>query len=313
MALGLLGAVAGCGGDDDGDDPGGSQGAAGTTTGDGGGGSGAVTAGQLCDEAEVVGDAPHVAAEDLAETSGIATSRRDDGVVWAHNDSGGRAELFAVGPDGGDQGRVELTGAEAVDWEDMARGPGPGGTDHLYVGDIGDNNAVREAVVVYRLPEPTVPAAGAVAAEPLTLTYPDGPRDAETLLVDPVTGDLLLVGKTWDGGSVGVYRVPADAAPGASVTMERVGEVPALAGEMVTGGDVAPDGSLVALRTYFGVQLWDRAPGQTVADALAGEPCEAPAPFEVQGEALAFTPDGRGYVTVAEGASPRVNRFHLSD
>jgi hypothetical protein len=90
-----------------------------------------------------------------------------------------------------------------------------------------------------------------------------------------------------------------------------VGEVPALAGEMVTGGDVSVDGSLVALRTYFGVQVWDRGDGQTVADALAGEPCEATAPLEVQGEALAFTPDGRGYVTIAEGQSPRVHRFHV--
>jgi hypothetical protein len=321
-ALVALGWLAGCGGDGgDGDDRGdGSEDAedSSTTPSDRAGGSGGVTAEELCDGAAEAGDAATVAAEDLTETSGIAASRQSDGVVWAHNDSGGEPEVFAIGPDGSDRGRVRLDGAEAFDWEDMALGAGPGGADHLYLGDIGDNDAVRDEVVVYRLAEPAVPAGGlpagtTAAAEVLTLTYADGPRDAETLLADPSTGDLFVVGKTWDAGSVGVYRIPADAAPGNPVAMERVGEVPALAGEMVTGGDVSVDGSLVALRTYFGVQVWDRGPGQTVADALAGEPCEAPAPLEVQGEALAFTPDGRGYVTIAEGGSPRVHRFHLPD
>ena len=319
----LLAGLAACGGDDDsdGDDPGGAEDAAGSTTsgdGDGGGDSAAVSAQELCDGAVGAEDVVTVATEDLTEASGIALSRQNEGVVWAHNDSGGAPEAYAVGLDGTDRGRLGLDGAEAFDWEDMALGTGPGGADHLYLGDIGDNNAVRDEVVVYRLAEPAVPAEGLAAgatapAERLTFTYADGPRDAETLLSDPSTGDLFVVSKTWDAGTVGIYRIPADATPDAPVVMERMGEVPALAGEMVTGGDVSADGSLVALRTYFGVQVWDRGAGQTVADALAGEPCEAPAPFEVQGEALAFTPDGRGYVTIAEGQSPRVNRFHLSD
>lgn len=311
VVVGLVLAVA-CGGDDD---LGGSGGPSGSTTSGGGEGrgdaAGGATAGELCEGAAGAEGTVTVAGEGLTEVSGIAVSRRSDGVVWAHNDSGGGAEVFAVGLDGADLGRVALDGAEAFDWEDMAVGPGPGGADHLFLGDIGDNNAVRDEVVVYRLPEPAVPAEGSAPAEALTLTYADGPRDAETLLADPSTGDLFVVSKTWDAGPVGVYRIPADATPGTPVVMERVGEVPALAGEMVTGGDMSVDGSLVALRTYFGVQVWDRGPGQTVADALAGEPCEAPAPFEVQGEALAFTPDGLGYVTIAEGVSPRVNRFHL--
>jgi hypothetical protein len=310
--------LAACGGGDGDDDRGGGagDGGGGTTAAPDGGPGGGVSAAELCADAAQADDAPTVGTEDLTEVSGIALSRQSEGVLWAHNDSGGAAEVFAVGLDGADRGRVAIEGVEAFDWEDMALAPGPDGADRLYLGDIGDNNGARDEIVVHRLAEPPVPPAGIAAgttagAEPLTLTYADGPRDAETLLADPSTGDLLVVSKQWDGGAVGVYRVPAEATPGTPVAMERVGDVPALAGEMVTGGDVSPDGSLVALRTYFGVQVWDRGAGQTVADALAGEPCDAPAPFEVQGEALAFTPDGRGYVTIAEGASPRVNRFHL--
>lgn len=99
--------------------------------------------------------------------------------------------------------------------------------------------------------------------------------------------------------------------PAPRVAATALREASGPAGQLVTGGDVSPDGSLVALRTYGQVLVWDRAPGQSVADALAGRACQAPAPAELQGEALAFTPDGRGYATLSEGVNPALNRFHL--
>jgi len=322
-ALVLLAATA-CGGDDGDDD------ASPTTTDDPAASTtetatepGTPSAADLCEDATRVESDVRVADTELFEVSGIATSRRNQGVLWAHNDSGGGPDVYAVGEDGADLGRFRLGGdATAVDWEDMTLGPGPQeGVDHLYMGDIGDNRSQRDEVVVYRVVEPQVDAAAATAGPPadgtiaavdtLTLTYPDGAHDAETLLSDPVGGDVFVVSKQWDGEASGVYRIPADAAPGAPTVMEHVGDVPGVDGQMATSGDIAADGSLVALRTYAHVLVWDREPGQTVAEALAGEPCEAPPPSEVQGEALAFTADGRGYVTVAEGRVPALNRFHL--
>lgn len=321
----LVLAVTACGGDDGDDD------ASPTTTDDPAASSTETaeapdgpTAADLCEDATRVDSDVRVADTELTEVSGIATSRRNPGVLWAHNDSGGGPDVYAVGEDGGDLGRFRLGGdATAVDWEDMTVGPGPQeGVDHLYLGDIGDNRSQRDGVVVYRVAEPEVDVAAATAGPPadvtidavdtLSLTYPDGAHDAETLLSDPVSGDVLVVSKQWDGVASGVYRIPADAAPGAPIVMERVGEVPGVEGQMVTSGDIAPDGSLVALRTYAHVLVWDRGPGQSVAEALsAGEPCEAPPPSEIQGEALAFSADGEGYVTVAEGNVPALNRFHL--
>jgi hypothetical protein len=273
------------------------------------------TAEELCDGAEAV-PAPTatVAQPALVETSGIAESRENDGLIWAHNDSGGNPELFAVGMDGSDRGRWAVPGATAVDWEDMARGHGDQGVDRLYMADIGDNSAQRANVVVYRGTEPEVPAgaAGGTLAdvEALTLTYADGPRDAETLLADPVSGDLLVVSKQLAGRS-GVYRIPAGAEPGGTITMARVADVGVDEATLVTGGDVSLDGSVVALRTYTSVLLFPRADDETVSDALAGTPCPAPAPVEVQGEALAFDPDGRGYVTIAEGLNPAIHHFRF--
>lgn len=279
----------------------------------------AVTAARLCDTGATT-VASRVAATDLTETSGVVASRRQPGVLWSHNDSGGDAEVFALGGDGAGLGRVEVTDASAFDWEDIALGPGADGTDQLYPGDIGDNASARPGngspVRIYRVPEPDASATATAEAVAFDLTYADGPRDAETLLVDPVSGDVFIVSKQWDGSPAGLYRLPADtataaAAPVEALTLERVGDLPATAGTLVTGGDVAADGTMVALRTYPAVWLWDRDPEQTLAQTLADPPtCRIPVP-EPQGEAVAFTPDGQGFVTISEGENPPVRSRQL--
>ncbi len=137
------------------------------------------------------------------ELSGIAASRRNPGVWWVHNDSGNPAAVYAVGDNGADLGTFTLTGATNVDWEDIAVGPGPAaGTNYLYVADIGNNiDPKRNAVVVYRAPSPTVvgrlrPGRWTRRSRSSRLTYPgDATPDAESLLVDPVNGDLFVVTK----------------------------------------------------------------------------------------------------------------------
>ena len=279
----------------------------------------AVTADDLCKGPLTLDGDATVANAELKEVSGVVVSRRNASVLWAHNDSGAGPDVYALGEAGTNLGRYRLQGgATAIDWEDMALGRGPeDGVDYLYLGDIGDNAGKRADIRVYRAPEPAVTAAGPATdgtiadVERLTLTYADGPHDAETLLADPVTGDLFVVTKQWDGKASGVYRIPADASPSAPVAMERVGEVPAVEGQLATGGDVSVDGSMVVLRTYGKVLVFGRPEGQTVAEALAGEPCEAQAPAETQGEAIAFAPGGRGYVTIAEAEKPHVNWLRL--
>ncbi|MEX1253765.1 MAG: PE family protein, partial [Dehalococcoidia bacterium] len=274
-----------------------------------------------------------VASADLVEISGIAASWGQDGVLWAHNDSGDSARVFAMGTDGAHLGTYTLVGAQATDWEDMAMGPGPQeGVQYLYLADMGDNGAARPEVVVYRVPEPPVSAGGTPTAaevpdaEALTLRYPDRAHDAETLLVDPVSGDIVIVTKELVQPSL-IFRAPGTIDGSAPATLEQVGEIdftaldsqaviPAEAPAIVrgapflpTGGDVSPAGDAVAIRTYGTVWVWDRPEGASLAEALAGVPCEAPSVIEPQGEALAFDSDGRGYITVSEGANPPLNHF----
>jgi hypothetical protein len=136
--------------------------------------------------------------------------------------------------------------------------------------------------------------------------YEDGPRDAETLMADPLTDDLLIVSKPWDDTPSGVYRFPAavalaDTAPDAPMILERVADVPGTPAGWLTGGDVSADGTLVVLRTYDEVWIWDRDPQRSVGETLANPPTCRREVVEPQGEAVAFSEDGRALVTVSEG------------
>jgi hypothetical protein len=255
----------------------------------------------------------------LVEASGIVASRKNIGALWTHNDAGDTARLFALGTDGRDLGSYDLMGAASVDWEDIALGPGPeSGLSYLYVGDVGDNSSIRTGIQVYRVAEPAIdllapPSVVTVTgAEMLAFAYPDGAHNAETLLVDPTSGDLFLITKEANGVS-GVYWAAAPHAAGVTRTLELATTVSfegALSRDrLVTGGDVAPDGSLVILRSYTTAFVWRRAQGTPLSAAFAGEPCPVPLADEPQGEAIGFAADGASYYTLSEGFSPPLYQY----
>jgi hypothetical protein len=234
-------------------------------------------------------------------------------VLWAHNDSGDRPRVFALRQDGTALGDVDITGAEAVDWEDMAVGPGGGPSpgDALYLADIGDNESVRSTIDVYRVSEPQVTASGPVEVAPavrLRLRYPDGPHDAETLLVHPRSGELLIVTKHLSGESE-VYAARRPAA-GATTTLRRVGRLHLGLGGMATGGSVSADGRVVVVRTYGGLVAWGRRPGASLAATLRRAPCRGQTDLggEGPGEAIALSRGGGAFFTVPEGSPAAIRR-----
>ncbi len=254
-----------------------------------------------------------VRAPGAAELSGLVVSRSQPGVLFTHNDSGDPARIFALRLDGALLAVDRVPGAAAVDWEDMAAGPGRDGRPALYLGDIGDNAARRATVDVYRVPEPVVRpgAEGATApAERLSLRYPDGPHDAETLLVDPRRGDLYLVTKRADGRS-GVYRAAAPLPFGGQATLRRAATLRLGPTSAATGGSVSAAGDIVVVRTYGSVFVWGRRAGEDLGRTLARRPCRSAAAVyrERQGEAVALLPGGRGFLTVSEGPRSPVLRY----
>lgn len=199
----------------------------------------------------------------LTESSGVAVSRAQPGILWTLNDSGNDPLLFATDTLGRDRGTFRVTGARNEDWEAI-RIARCGPRTCLYIGDIGDNAERRPDVLIYRVPEPMVargggPGAGVVPAmrptsrvTELRVRYPDGPHDAESLIVTPA-GDLLLLTKS--GRAIQVYRVPASAwGAGRTVVADSLGAIPIVPEtaslRLVTDAALAPDGVRVAVRTY---------------------------------------------------------------
>ena len=252
----------------------------------------------------------------VKESSGLVASRRSPGLFWTHNDSGAGPLLHAFDRDGRRRGVWRVAGAAAIDWEDVAAGPGPQpGRQYLYVGDIGDNERRRAEVVVYRVAEPEITLADAQTsarapretepAEVLRLRYPDGAHDAEALLVHPSSGDLYVVTKEIGGGTAGVYKLAAPAAPSV-YTLKRVGEVrlPVLFGGLVTGGDISPDGRRVVLCDYTGGYEFSLPGGGGGAAEFDGVWGRAPLTIDLgerrQGEAVCYAADGESVFATSE-------------
>ena len=252
----------------------------------------------------------------LRELSGIVASRTQSDVWYAHNDSGDTNRFFAFNSVGTSLATFTVTGANAIDWEDIAIGPGPTvGVQYLYLADIGDNSANRSTVQVYRIPEPSIPAAnGSYAlsgAATLQLQYPDGPRDSEALIVDPRNGQLSVIEKKLTGGAVGVYRAAPNLADGSTTVMTRVMTLPLGAGpnNAVTGADMSANSEVVVLRTYGQVRAYliSNPTTTTIEAALLTFPCSVTVPSEIQGEAVGIRANSTGLVTVAEGTNPTLH------
>jgi hypothetical protein len=246
----------------------------------------------------------------LDEASGLAWGRTDADLLWSHDDKGGDPVLFALGADGRARGTWVVAGATATDWEDLAAGVGEAGAT-LFVGDIGDNDADRAEVKVWRVAEPAAPDGGGAtaAAEALVLRYPDGPVDAEGLAYDPVDGGLILVSK--EKGRARLFQAEAWAAPGPAQDLSLVATIDLSGaafegGRKVTAADLSPDGGRLLLRTANQVLVQTRAAGQTLAEALESPPCLAPPPDEPDGEALAA--GEQGWASLSEGAHPTLWR-----
>lgn len=250
----------------------------------------------------------------LNESSGLVASHRNPGVLWSHNDSGRGAELFAFTDDGLAVATLTLPGVDIGDWEDLALGPDANGEAFraLYVGDIGDNGNSREYVSIFRVPEPDL--SEIVPGEPVVLTagdidrfdltYDDGPRDAEALLVDPVDGAVLIATKT-PAGTAALYRAELTGDPTAVVLARQTDvAVPGVVGltRLVTGGTISPARDRVVLRTYVAGWWWPVAPGQSVAEAMTAIPERIALPLMRQGEAITFSADGETLYVSSEGS-----------
>jgi hypothetical protein len=222
--------------------------------------------------------------ERITESSGLARSMNHKGIWWTINDSGDSARLFAVNAEG--KVEAELTyGADARDVEAI----GTGTDGKIYIADIGDNVRDQKKVRINVVKEPDTLEDQKVKYRQYDFAYPDGPHNAEALLVEPGTNRLFIVTKEVPKG--GIYSLPKGQEPSRDKVnqLARMGDAPAI----VTDGTFTPDGKWMILRDPVSMYVWSW-PGAKVRRT-------GPLPLQPTGESLAMGPDDTSVVVGSEG------------
>jgi hypothetical protein len=278
---------------------------------------------------------------ELDEASGLARSHRAHDRMWLINDSGNLPRLYAIGLAGEHHGIVEVRDVENDDWEDIASYV-QDGTPYLLIADVGDNRQGKPTRWLHAVEEPELePGRAPPSAEvvwTLPFRYADGPRDSESVAVDAMRGEILLLSKR--DTPAHLYRlplprsgdeIPAEPAVARFLTEVRNIPQPTRADairryprgpmlEMPTSLDVSEDGRLALVLTYHSAYLFERSPDEDWAAAFRGLPARISLPrlngFESAGflpgsEAFAVTPErgAQGFFVTSERPRGPLYRF----
>jgi hypothetical protein len=240
----------------------------------------------------------------LDEVSGIVASRINPDVYYVQNDSGGKPEVYALNSKGKIIAILNLEGITNRDWEDIAIGPGPdANSSYIYVGEIGDNNAQYDELMLYRFKEPKLNQVPKKARTPITITdietirfvFADGAKDCETLFFDSANGDVYLLSKR--EYKVGVYQIKS---PLSTSEVNVASRLLTLDFPLAVAGDIAPDRDKIIIKNYENIFLWKVAQSESIIEAMSKPYQELPYTVEPQGEAICFSIKGESYLTLSE-------------
>jgi len=212
-------------------------------------------------------------------------------------------------------GAPAVFGQDPNDIEDLAVRD-----ETVWFADIGDNGADRETVALITV---SLSAADPLGPTPQVyrFTYPDGPHDAEALLLPP-NGTPYIVTKELDGRS-GVYRPGAPLDATNDVLLDKLGEVEfeptgtpggpvGRAGQvLVTGGAVSADGQFLALRTYTDAYVWPLESNDVWAAVKTPPVAVVALPDAAQGEAISFAENSRNLVVGSEGVDSVISEIPI--
>lgn len=251
--------------------------------------------------------------DSVTESSGLAVSQKNLGAFWTHNDSEGGAFLYAFDRQGNKLGAWSVKGAKNSDWEDLAIYVDPkNGESYFLIGDIGNNERTRSEAVIYRVAEPKITATDKTsskknprtteAAEAIRVSYPDQRRDAETLLVNPATGDVYIVSKSLIG-KADVYKLPQPFDAKQKTVLQHVGQigVPSFAPGFMSGGAISSDGKRLVLTDYFALyEFVLPANAKNFDEIFSAKPDKIQVGERRQGEAVAYAADGTAIFATSE-------------
>lgn len=247
----------------------------------------------------------------IDELSGLVVSSKSDDLLWVHNDSGDESRIFLINKEGETLSTFNFN-KKVIDCEDIAINTNKTGAQ-LFVGDIGDNDAKRPFISVYKFQEPNLSLRGEKEffiqkVEELRFKYPDGARDAECLMIDPLDQKIYIVSKREN--SVGLYSAPLSSKAGNIITLKKETTLFFKApkgAKWITAGDISIDGRVVVIKSYIHIYYWDRRKGETLAQCLKRPYLGLPYKPEQQGEAVGLTHNGRSYYSISEGKYEVIN------
>lgn len=270
-----------------------------------------------------------LASDNLMEASGIQASHSREGDFFLHNDEG-EPILYTIDASGADLGSISIVPAKNRDWEDITSVP-VDGNRWIVAGDIGDNMAKRQSIKLYFAEEPKTGkhdrySGQQILKHALTLTYPDGPRDCESMAYDPVDKQILLLSKR--DKPPRLYAVDLETALSAShAELKFLGTISKLRPptsrdrfqwggktdyiSQPTGFDISADGSEAVIITYRSLYRFLRGPGEDWPSALQKKPEEVVGPPAVQNEAIGYSVDGRAIYVTTEKLPAPVFRFEF--
>lgn len=147
--------------------------------------------------------------EEVKESSGLFFY---NGLLWTHNDSGGKPILYALDTASFEVvQRITVKNAKNKDWEDVCTDG-----EHVYVGDFGNNKGSRDNLRIYKFPLAEIPERGddTVTAEIINFSFADQTNfekrkmndfDCESIFATDQY--IYLFSKGWETGTTRLYRL----------------------------------------------------------------------------------------------------------
>lgn len=256
---------------------------------------------------------------DLDEISGIAASRREDGVLWAIDDSGKPANLYAISHRGNRLATFKIEGVKKTDWEDIASFE-LDGKAYLLIADTGDNGGIRKTLSLHVVEEPQdIEAGGSLKpAWSIQFRWPDGARDCEAIAVDAQRNEILLITKKRQPPQLYTLQLRADdrkkapktltarlagtlaGVPQAEANERRDNPSMARLRSQVTAAGINPQRDAIAVLTYANLLVYTRQGDDTWAQTVARPPLVVRMMLLPQPEAVTFSRGGKGIYATGE-------------
>jgi len=235
----------------------------------------------------------------IDEASGLDASIVNPNKFWTHNDSGGTPELFLINAKGEYVASAILKGLKNRDWESITVGPGPDSTkSYVYVGEIGDNNAVHEYKYIYRFEEPFLEKSNNIiiqSFDTITFQFDNGKRDSEALFIDQRTKDLYIFSKREE--QIKLYRLPF---PQRTDTLLIANTFATLSITQVVAADYNAESGELLVKNYDSIYYWKEEANEGIQALLSKKATVLAYKREPQGEAICFSLQGDGYYTLSE-------------